>query len=267
MQIMGILNVTPDSFSDGGKHTSIKKAIEYARQMVFDGADIIDIGGESSRPGADEVSIQEELDRVIPVIEGIRANDKKIKISIDTKKYEVAQAAALSGVNIINDISGLAFNENIADIVAKNDLELVLMHMRGNSKTMQSANNLKYDNLIEDICNSLNKSATCAINRGVKRDNIIIDPGIGFSKNTSQNIEILAQIAKFQKMKYRVLIGHSNKKFIGEILNKDKPNDRNNGTIGVAMWLATQNIDIIRVHNVKEVNEALTMFETIRGKK
>jgi len=267
MKIMGILNVTPDSFSDGGKFSSAECAVMYAEKMLNDGADIIDIGGESSRPGADEISVQEEIDRVIPVIEGLRKIKKDCPISIDTKKAKVAQVAVLAGANIINDISGLAFNENIADVANEFNTQLILMNMRGNSRTMQNKINLQYENVVDDVFVSLKKSAECAIRKGVKKDNIIIDPGIGFSKNTQQNIQLIAQIASFKKLGFKILVGPSKKKFIGDILNEENPNLRNAGTIGVALWLATQNIDIVRVHNVKEIKNALTMFEICKYNK
>jgi dihydropteroate synthase len=260
-RLMGILNVTPDSFSDGGVFTDQNHAVSHAVNMIENGADIIDIGGESTRPGAPPVSLKNELKRVIPIISKLKSVVPESIISIDTTKPEVANAALSEGADIINDISGLQFSPEIADIAAKYNAGLILMHMRGTPATMKQL--CSYNNLVLEICQFMENSADLAIARGVKKENIILDPGIGFAKNSNQNIEIIRSIAKFANLGYPLLVAPSRKSFIGEILNQPNPEKRIWGTAGAVAWLAMHNVDFIRIHDVREMNELLSVIEAI----
>ena len=249
---MGILNITPDSFSDGGIYNSIDLAVNRARQLIIDGADILDIGGESTRPGSSKISIKEELNRVIPVIKEIRKNNKDILISIDTYKSEVAKQSIASGANIINDISGLVLDEKMAGVAASLDVPVVLMHLKGTPKNMQV--NPTYKSLIFEIKNFLTSQANYAIKMGVKPKNIIIDPGIGFGKTIKDNFEILAKLKEFTATGYPVLIGPSRKSFIGETLNLpvDKRLEGTAATIAISIINGAK---IVRVHDVSEMKK------------
>ena len=249
---MGILNITPDSFSDGGFYNSIDRAVNRARQLIIDGADILDIGGESTRPGSSKISIKEELNRVIPVIKEIRKNNKDILISIDTYKSEVAKQSIASGANIINDISGLVLDEKMAGVAASLDVPVVLMHLKGTPQNMQV--NPTYKSLIFEIKNFLTSQANYAIEMGVKPKNIIIDPGIGFGKTIKDNFEILAKLKEFATTGYPVLVGPSRKSFIGETLNLpvDKRLEGTAATIAISIINGAK---IVRVHDVSEMKK------------
>ncbi len=266
-QLMGILNVTPDSFSDGGQWIKPQWAIEHAATMIADGAQIIDIGGESTRPGAAFIPVEEEISRVVPVIAGLTKLEPHCIISIDTRKSVVAKAALKAGATMLNDISGLEFSPDMAKIAAENDADLVIMHMRGTPETMQSPVNLEYGNVVDEVCTFLDNAVGKAIKAGVAPDKIIVDPGIGFSKNYEQNIELLTNIDRIKALGYRVLVGVSRKAFIGQALNITEAKARNWGTAGVVAYLAMQNIDIIRVHDVREMAEMLQLFELCRSRK
>lgn len=257
--IMGILNVTPDSFSDGGNFFDPNLAVEYALQMIDNGADIIDVGGESTRPGAVELSCEEEVSRVVPVITKLRKLSPNIIISVDTRKADVAKAAVDAGADIINDISGLQFSKEIAKVAADTGVGLILMHMRGTPDTMQNVENLCYKDLVEEILSFLDKAIADAVSAGVDRAQIAVDPGLGFSKNTEQNIEILNNIDRFRVLSVPILVGHSRKSFIGEILNEECPTNRIWGTAGVTAYLAMKKVDILRVHDVKEMRDVVTL--------
>lgn len=263
-RIIGILNVTPDSFSDGSVYNSPGKAVSHALEMLDAGADIVDIGGESSRPGAETVTADEELRRILPVVSGLKKLRSEALISIDTTKAEVAERALCEGADIINDISGLQVSPEIAGIVSKYKAGLILMHMRGSPKTMQS--NLEYGNLIEEIISFLKNAAENAVACGVPRESIIIDPGIGFSKNTDQNLEIIANMAKLKEIGFPLLAGLSRKSFIGNILGGVPPIERLWGTAGAVAWLAFQGIDFVRVHDVREIYDLLKIIENIKAK-
>jgi len=258
--IMGILNVTPDSFSDGGRFKTTKDAIDYALQMANDGADIIDIGGESTRPGAEEVSLNEELRRVIPVIEGIKNNNDNIKISIDTTKYEVAKKACELGINIINDISGLQFEPRLAELAQKYDKELIIMHTKGKPKTMQ--NSTAYNNIIEELKLYFNNQISLANSYGVKK--IIIDTGVGFGKKLEHNLEILKNLEEFNNFGYPQMLGISRKSFFDHLLNIKVAEERDIPTALLHSLLLKNNLKMIRIHNVKlfstlrTINSALT---------
>ncbi len=258
--LMGILNVTPDSFSDGGQFNQQQKAVNHALMMVQQGADIIDIGGQSTRPGAKQITIEEELERIIPVIETLR-QQSSVVISVDTTRVEVARQAIAVGADIINDISGATFEPEILQVVAENQVPIILMHIRGNPETMQSLTD--YQDLIGEICQFFQGQVNKAIKMGVKESNIILDPGIGFAKNYQQNIEILRNIKKIKKLGFPVLIGTSRKSFIGKILNQDNPQKRVWGTAATCCHAIAQGADILRVHDVPEMADVIKVADIL----
>lgn len=267
--VMGILNVTPDSFSDGGNFFSLDNALAHAEQMVAEGADIIDIGGESTRPGDTAiVSAEEESNRVLPIIEQL-AKRTDVPISVDTTKSEVARAALDAGAAIINDISGLRFEPEIANEVAKSGAGVVLMHSRGTPGTLH--NLAPVENIIEEVTNSLRASIEIAEQRGVRRESIVIDPGVGFGKSQEQNIELIAKldqlIAAFPD--FPLLIGTSRKSFIGKILADENgtpaPVERRlQGSLATMTAAILKGAQIVRVHDVKAAVEAAKVAETLR---
>lgn len=246
-KIMGILNVTPDSFSDGGKYFDTNDAINHFKELINDGVDIIDIGAESTKPGAKEVSADEQLKRIVPILNYV--NDKKIAIpiSIDTRNSEVADFCAGLGISIINDVSGLEFDKNMADVVAKHSLKIIIQHSQGIPETMQ--NNPQYSNLMDDIFKFLKNKIDYAISRGIKKENIIVDAGIGFGKTRDQNFEILHRWKEFQSLGCPLMLGVSRKSLL------NMPNSTNDEkdlyTLALNSILINDNIDYIRVHNVK----------------
>ena len=257
--IMGILNVTPDSFTDGGKFLDTNTAVDHAIDMIADGADIIDIGGESTRPFSDPVSEEEELSRVISVIQKLREKTDTI-ISIDTTKSLVADNACSVGADIVNDISGLSFDSNMVNTVIKHDCPVVLMHIIGNPKTMQE--NPSYNNLISDITNHLLDRANFALKKGIKKHNIILDPGIGFGKTIDNNFNIINNIDKLNDLGYPILIGASRKSFIGKTLNVDE-NNRIEGTIVSNIIALDRGCKIFRVHDITEAKRSLIIGNKI----
>ena len=255
--IMGILNVTPDSFSDGGQFSNISAAADHALIMIDAGVDIIDIGGESTRPGSDAVSIGEELQRVIPVIEAIRKHTD-VPVSIDSYKSEVAEAAIEAGADIVNDISGCTFDERMPDIVKKHDIPIVLMHIKGTPKNMQM--NPEYDDVCLEVYQFLSKQIKWLEKSGI--DKIAIDPGIGFGKRLQDNLQIINNFESFKFLGRPILIGASRKSFIGHILNKEA-NQRLYGSLSVALLSALKGADILRVHDVSETKDVLKIMEVI----
>ncbi|NWF98031.1 MAG: dihydropteroate synthase [Nitrospirae bacterium] len=262
--IMGILNVTPDSFSDGGLYFEKSLAIERAKQMVEDGADIIDIGGESTRPGAEPVSLDEELNRTIPVIEAL-AKEIKVPISIDTYKSVVAEKALNAGASIVNDISGLRFDPEMAKIVAKYKVPVVIMHIKGTPRNMQKEP--FYENLIAEIKQYIEDSINIALNTGIDKDKIIIDPGIGFGKTFEHNLEIIHRLSEFSTFGKPVLIGLSRKAFIGKILNNASPLERVEGTAAAVAISIMNGANIIRVHDVKQMTMVAKVADAIKKMK
>ena len=258
-RIMGILNVTPDSFSDGGRYLDVDRAIDYALQMVEDGADIIDIGGESSRPGALPVPTDEELARVLPVIEAL-ANGTQTLISIDTYKPTVARNALQAGAHIVNDITALGDTE-MASVVAEMEAGLILMHMKGVPRTMQRSP--VYQDLIPEVLTFLRQRVDKAQSEGVCPDRIMIDPGIGFGKTSEHNLEILRCLDAFRSLGKPILIGSSRKAFIGKILNLPNPDDRLEGTAATVAWAIAHGADVVRVHDVKAMCQVAQMTDTI----
>ena len=245
--VMGILNVTPDSFSDGGRYLDVEQAVTHAKLMVAEGATLIDIGGESSRPGASPVSTNEELTRILPVIRVI-ADTVDVLLSVDTYKAEVARRALEAGAHLINDITALRGDPTMAAVVSEMEAGLILMHMKGTPRTMQHAP--EYNDIVSEICDSLQKSIETAESEGITPDRIIIDPGIGFGKTTKHNLEILKRLSEFRRLHKPLLIGTSRKSFIGNILNLPVT-ERVEGTTATVCWAIAHGADIVRVHDVK----------------
>jgi len=258
--LMGILNVTPDSFYDGGRYFDLKKGVERGVFMAEKGADIIDVGGESTRPGADSITPSEEIERVIPVIEELRKR-VDVPISIDTRKSEVAEAAIEAGANIVNDISGLRHDPNMASLVARCGVPVVVMHIKGSPKNMQD--NPVYQDLIGDIVQYLKQSIKLAINSGIAKDKIIIDPGIGFGKQRPDNFLILKELDVFKSLGYPLLVGVSRKSFIGWALNLPEE-ERLMGTAAAVAACALKGVHIVRVHDIEEMKHVVHIADLIR---
>ena len=250
---MGIVNVTPDSFSDGGNFNSVQSATERAIQLTQDGAAIVDIGGESTRPYSEQVSQQEELDRVIPVIEAI-AKRIPTPISVDTSKSAVAAAAINAGAEIINDVTGLGGDPAMIEVAIATAAGVCAMHMQGTPQTMQD--NPNYDDVTSDILGYLNSRKRWLLKQGVAEQRICLDPGIGFGKTHAHNVQLIHQANRFHETGCPVLVGHSRKGFIGKLLG-DKDADRDAGTLGLSVLLAIKGIQVIRVHEVKRTAQAI----------
>lgn len=259
--IMGILNVTPDSFSDGGVFFNEKKAIEHAFRLVEEGADIIDVGGESTRPGSEPVSVQEEIRRTIPVIEAI-ASKVKVPVSIDTYKSEVARHALDAGASIVNDISGLRFDPDMPKVVAEYGVPVIIMHIKGRPKDMQQ--NPVYEALIPEIMDYLRISIRLAEKFGISREMIIIDPGIGFGKTFEHNLQIIKNLKEFTKLGRPIAIGVSRKAFIGKILGDVPPSERLEGTAAAVAISIFNGANIVRVHDVKEIAKVAKVTDSIK---
>jgi dihydropteroate synthase len=253
--VMGILNVTPDSFSDGGQYNREGSAVEHARQMIEDGADIIDVGGESTRPGAVKVSLEEELNRVIPIVTQLTEH-VKIPISVDTYKAEVAQQAIEAGAHIINDVWGAKADPKMAEVAASYDVPIILMHNRENNN---------YQNLIGDMLSDLYESIKIVKAAGVKDENIILDPGIGFAKGFEENLEVLQNLERFTTLGYPLLLGTSRKSMIGRVLDLP-PHERGEGTAATVCLGITKGIHMTRVHDVKLISRTAKMMDVLVGK-
>lgn len=257
--VVGVLNVTPDSFSDGGNYMEVDAAVSRGLEMVEEGADIIDIGGESSRPGAEPVPIEEERRRVLPVIERL-ARKVGVPISIDTYKSVVAREAIGLGASIVNDISGLRSSPDMADVIVETGVSVMIMHMKGEPRNMQS--DPTYEDVVSEIRVFLDTQAKKAVARGVPKDRIVIDPGIGFGKTVEHNLEIIARIGELRDLGYPVLIGTSRKSFIGSILGTEV-DERLEGTIASKVAAVMGGVDFVRVHDVKEVSRAMNLIDRI----
>jgi len=256
--IMGILNATPDSFSDGGRFNTTKKATNHALKMIDDGADIIDIGGESTRPGSKQISLNEEINRTIPIIKSLRKLNDSILISIDTSKSEVARLAMEEGADIINDVTSYNNDLNMPEIVRKYEAGIILMHMQGTPENMQI--DPSYDNVIGEVSEFLNKKILDSIKSGILKESIIIDPGIGFGKNINQNLTLLKNLDKFTNIQ-PTLIGLSRKSFIGKIIGEKDPKGRLAGSLGATAFSIIQGAHILRVHDVKETRDVCEIFK------
>ncbi len=259
---MGIVNVTPDSFSDGGLLPDENSVLERVRQMVNDGADIIDIGGESTRPFSRAVGLDEELNRVIPAIQLIRRHFN-IPLSIDTTKAEVARQALEAGAEFINDVSGLLQDHDMALLAAQTGAQVIIMHMKGTPKDMQV--NPSYGNVVTDISASLQERTAWAIKQGISPDRIIIDPGIGFGKTVEHNLNIIHSLDTFLSLGFPLLVGHSRKAFLGSILSLPDPQERDEATAIVSAICAMKGVSILRVHDVRRTQQALQLVQAISG--
>ena len=258
-RVMGILNVTPDSFSDGGRFTGFAPALAHVREMVAAGTDIIDIGGESTRPGADTVADGEEISRTGPVIAAV--SGQGVPISIDTRKASVARAALSAGADMVNDVSGLSFDPAMTDLVREQGVPVCIMHAQGDPKSMQQSPH--YDNVLLDVYDWLEAKIAEAVTAGVKRDQIIVDPGIGFGKTLEHNLVLLRGLSLFHGLGCPVLLGASRKRFIGVIGNAPEAADRLPGSLAVALHAAAQGVQILRVHDAGETVQALALWRAM----
>ncbi|MEG4218531.1 dihydropteroate synthase [Microcoleus sp. Pol14C6] len=262
--LMGVLNVTPDSFSDGGDFYTIESALAQAENMVKSGVDIIDIGGQSTRPGAVEISLKEEIDRVIPLVQILREKADifgSVPISVDTTRAQVAKAAVEAGADIINDISGATFDAEMLSTVAKLKVPIILMHIRGTPQTMQQMTD--YRDLIGEIGEFFDSRIAAAVAAGIDKSQIILDPGIGFAKTYSQNLEILRELRKFRVLNCPILVGVSRKSFIGHILNQPEAKQRSWGTAAACTGAIANLADILRVHDVTEMHDVCLVADAI----
>jgi dihydropteroate synthase len=259
--LMGVLNVTPDSFSDGGRFFEWTRAVEQGKRLAEEGADILDLGGESTRPGSRPVSEEEELRRVIPVIEALRP-EISLPISIDTRKAAVAERALQSGADMVNDISALRFDEGMAEVVSRRKVPVVLMHMRGHPETMQA--DTHYEDLVGEIREFFRERIDYAVSRGIPRDRIILDPGIGFGKSLEDkhNLILLKELRSFQDLNQPLMVGTSRKGFIGRILDLP-PEEREEGTLATIVVAVQNGVNIVRVHDVRRARRAVQVADAI----
>lgn len=258
--IMGILNITPDSFADGGRHYEFEDSINHAKTMIEEGVDIIDIGGESTRPGAERISVDEELNRVIPVITELQPLG--IALSIDTMRSEVAQAAIGAGATIVNDVSGGLADFSMAKVIAKNPaVQYIAMHWRGHSKEMQQL--AEYKDVVREVRQELEDRVEALLKAGVNPEKLILDPGIGFSKTSEQNWQILQNIERFQLLGYPLLIGASRKRFLGELTDSPNPDDREAASVAVTTLMARHKVWAVRTHSVKAHKDAILVADNI----
>jgi len=261
-RIMGILNVTPDSFSDGGQYDSEAAAIDHARDMIQNGADIIDIGGESTRPGAEFVPADLEIERTIPVIRNIR-RESAVPVSIDTRKGKVARAALTVGASMVNDVSSLNYDAELSEIIADVGVPVCLMHAQGDPKSMQDRP--EYENVLLDVYDHLESRIEAAITAGIARANIIIDPGIGFGKTPAHNLALLRGLSLFHSLGCVIILGASRKRFIGIISKEPEARSRTFGSIAVALAGIAQGVQITRVHDIAQTRQALTLWAAATG--
>ena len=259
--LMAIINITKDSFSDGGLYIDLPSAINHASLCVNEGAHILDIGAQSTRPGASEVGAEIEIERLVPLIKELKSIHPEIPISVDTFHHSVAEKVIDIGADWVNDVSGGRHDPEIFKVVADKGSRYVLTHSRGNSKTMDSY--ARYKNVVEEVKNELSTQIELAQSKGIKNEQIIIDPGIGFAKNVDQNLELLRNLEVFVSMNYPVLIGASRKRFIGSVINETNPTKRIFGTAAVASRSVIAGVDILRVHDVKEISQVIMMTKSI----
>jgi dihydropteroate synthase len=259
--VMGILNITPDSFADGGKYLSKEDAIKQGRRLIAEGADIIDVGGESTKPGVDRVSEADELERVIPVVTEL-VKDGAV-ISVDTMRSEVAKQAIAAGASYINDVSGGLADEKMASVIAQNPkIQYIAMHWRGHSKEMQKK--AVYKDVVKEVKDELDERVSQLLKAGIDPEQIILDPGIGFAKESDHNWEILKNIERFQLLGYPLLIGASRKRFLGELVNAPEPDKREAATIALTTELARLKVWAVRTHAVKAHQDAISVMERLR---
>lgn len=256
--VMGILNVTPDSFSDGGKHNGKAQAIAHAKQMIADGATVIDVGGESTRPGASVVEVEEEIRRVVPVVEALAELD--VVISIDTSQAEVIQAAVAAGAHIWNDVRALT-RPNALETAAELNIPVIIMHMRGEPTTMNGLD--QYDNVTLDVMDELSQRVADALKAGVKAENIMIDPGFGFAKNAKQNLKLLKEFHQLNQLGYPILSALSRKRFIGEALGGADAGQRAAGSVAGHLLSIQQGACMVRAHDVKAMSDAIKVWQAM----
>ncbi|MCC7252066.1 dihydropteroate synthase [Hyphomicrobium sp.] len=261
-RIMGIVNVTPDSFSDGGQHDSAAAAIAHGLRLAEEGADILDVGGESTRPGSDAVALDDELRRVLPVIEGLRAKTDKL-ISIDTRKAEVMRQAAGAGADILNDVSALTHDPAALDVAAASGLPVMLMHAQGDPKTMND--NPQYSDVVLDVFDFLEQRIRACVTSGIPKSRLIADPGIGFGKHLHHNVAVLNAMSLYHGLGVPVLLGASRKKLIGQLCNVEEPRARVSGSIAAALHSIAQGVQIVRVHDVAETRQAVAVWEAAQA--
>jgi dihydropteroate synthase len=259
--LMGVLNITPDSFSDGGQFNSLEKAIAQGLHLVNHGADILDIGGQSTRPGAEQVSLEEEIARVIPVIAALRQRGITHPISVDTTRAEVAARAIAAGATMINDISGATFDPTMLATVARLDIPIVLMHLRGTPATMQTLTD--YQDVVAEVGKFLSQRLQAALTAGIKRENLLIDPGIGFAKTAEQNIILLRHLSRLRSLGVPILVGVSRKSFIGKILDRPDPKARGWGTAAATCGAIAGGADVIRAHDFPEMWDVARVADTL----
>jgi dihydropteroate synthase len=262
--IMGVINLTPDSFSDGGDLNSKKKVLDQVNHFLRNGVDVIDLGAQSTRPGAEEVGSDIEIKRLIPYLKLIKSEYPDVLISVDTFNSEVAYEALINGANWINDVTGGRRDKEILNVVSKFNCPFVITHSRGNSQNMNELS--KYNNLLGEVKNALDILIKNALEHNISKKNLIVDPGIGFSKDINQNLEILRNLDLFKNFNLPILIGASRKRFIGEILNEKNPKERDIGTLAISCICSNFNIDIVRVHNVKMNYQILKVADSIYRK-
>lgn len=262
MKVTGILNATDNSFYPTSRVNSVENAVDRAMKMIEDGADILDIGGESTRPGSDPVSVEKEVDRVVPVIEGIRKKNKDILISVDTYRSRTAEEAIKAGADIINDISAMTFDENMADVVKKYNVPIILMHIKGTPKNMQK--DPHYDDVVKEVGAFFTERIEYAKGKGIKQEKIILDPGIGFGKNFEHNMELIRKIDSFFVFDLPILLAVSRKSSIGEALGGLPVDERLEGTMAISCYAAMKDVDMIRVHDVLENKRAIKMIEVLK---
>lgn len=258
--LMGVLNITPDSFSDGGDYNNLEAAFQRASALVQAGADILDVGGQSTRPGAKQISPEAELERVIPIIQRIRKH-LNVPISVDTTRAEIAQQAMWAGADWVNDISGGTFDAAMLTTVAELEVPIILMHIRGTPETMQQLT--EYEDLVADIIAVLRERIAAAEQAGIARSRLLIDPGIGFGKTAEQNLELLRQLDQFQSLGVPILVGTSRKSFIGKILNQDDPKQRVWGTASTCCAAIAKGADLLRVHDLPQMWEVSRVADAI----
>jgi dihydropteroate synthase len=258
--VMGIVNVTPDSFSDGGMYEDAGAAVKHGLRLLEEGADVLDVGGESTRPGSDPVSEDEERARVVPVVERLRREAPEAILSVDTRRAAVAHDAIAAGADVVNDI-GAGIDPDMFGVVASAGAGMVLMHMQGEPKTMQVAPH--YDDVVAEVRGSLAERLEAAVAAGVGRDRLCVDPGIGFGKNLEHNLALLRSVGSLRELGVPVLAGVSRKRFIGELSGSDDPADRLEGSVAAAVWCASRGVEVVRVHDVGPTVRALRVVDAI----
>jgi dihydropteroate synthase len=259
---MGIVNVTPDSFSDGGRCFEADRAVAHGLRLVSEGADLLDIGGESTRPGAAEVDEAEELRRVVPVIRALSAQCR-VPVSVDTRRAAVARAAIGAGACIVNDVMPFVGDCEMAGVVRETGAGLVLMHMRGTPQTMDRL--AAYDDVVSEVESALQAAVAYALEQGVPRECLVVDPGIGFAKTTAHNVAVLRAVARLTRLA-PVLVGASRKRFIGDLCGEPSPLERLGGSVGAAVWSVLQGASVLRVHDVRATRQAATVAEALAHK-